>query len=286
MMRRKTPGVKAREHFQSFDHNVFECYSHTMFGFLIKKTFFDMWDNLLRIMLLNIGFILLLSYFFGVLPLITDIPVLFYVALFIGIAAFSVFLGAASRTASEIADYKQPGFADFWAGVKDTYRTSLLIALCVFAFLFIVRNAFAFYGNLQSIVGPIAVAVLFWITVVMVLAAQFFFPIQARLDRKLRKIFKKSFLVLLDNTGFSLALFFVTLVILALSLVFMLIIPGFGTILLFWNVALKLRLYKYDYLEKNPTANRKRIPWDALLVEDRERVGKRTLKGMIFPWKD
>jgi hypothetical protein len=44
-------------------------------------------------------------------------------------------------------------------------------------------------------------------------------------------------------------------------------------------------MYKYDYLEKNP-GDRRRIPWDALLVEDRERVGKRTLKGMIFPWKE
>lgn len=28
-----------------------------MFGFLIKKTFFDMWDNMFRIILLNLAFI-------------------------------------------------------------------------------------------------------------------------------------------------------------------------------------------------------------------------------------
>ena len=32
-----------------------------MFGFLIKKAFFDMWDNLLKIVILNLGFILLLA---------------------------------------------------------------------------------------------------------------------------------------------------------------------------------------------------------------------------------
>ena len=45
-------------------------------------------------------------------------------------------------------------------------------------------------------------------------------------------------------------------------------------------------MYKYDWLEANPEANRKKIPWDALLMDDKERVGKRTLRGMIFPWKE
>jgi hypothetical protein len=263
-----------------------ECYSSCMFGFLIKKAFFDMWDNLFRIILLNIGFILIISYLIGIVPLTSGITVLFWIALFVGIAAFFVYIGAASKMTSEIADYKQPGFADFLSGLKETYRTSLLIALCTFTFIFIIRTAFTFYGSMQSILGPLAVAFLFWVTVVMILAAQFFFPIQSRMDRKLRKIFKKSFLILLDNTMFSLGVFALTLIIFIISVLFMLLIPGISALLLFWNVALKLRLYKYDYLEQNPTENRKRIPWDALLINDRERVGKRTLKGMIFPWKE
>ena len=64
------------------------------------------------------------------------------------------------------------------------------------------------------------------------------------------------------------------------------ILPGLGAVLVWHNVALKLRLYKYDHLEQQPESNRKQIPWDALLVDDRDRVGKRTLRGMIFPWKE
>jgi hypothetical protein len=257
-----------------------------MLGFLIRKTFFDMWDNLFRIMLMNIGFIAITAYFIIVVPLTVQVPVLFWFARFLGIAMFFVYLGAVSRATSDIADYKQPGFSDFLSSLKETYPGSLLIALCVFAFVFVISTAFSFYGNLQSMAGPLAVAFLFWVTVVLILAGQFFFPIQARLDRKLRKIVKKSFLVLLDNTVFSLVVFAVTIVIFVISVFIMLIIPGISSILLFWNVALKLRLYKYDYLEQHPTENRRKIPWDALLVNDRERVGKRTLKGMIFPWKE
>jgi hypothetical protein len=64
------------------------------------------------------------------------------------------------------------------------------------------------------------------------------------------------------------------------------LLPGLGSIVLLLQVATKLRIYKYDYLEENPEANRRKIPWDAILIDDKQRVGKRTLRGMIFPWKE
>jgi hypothetical protein len=137
--------------------------------------------------------------------------------------------------------------------------------------------------NLASLA---AFALLFWVTVAVILAAQYFLPLRARVDRKLAKIVRKGFLLLLDNPGHSLGLFLGALLILVVSVFTAFLLPGPATLLLWWNTAFKLRLYKYDYLEQNPDANRRKIPWDALLVEDRERVGKRTLRGMIFPWKE
>jgi hypothetical protein len=64
------------------------------------------------------------------------------------------------------------------------------------------------------------------------------------------------------------------------------IFPGPGGLLLFLDEALRLRIFKYDWLEANPDANRRKIPWEALLIEEREKTGNRTLKGLIFPWKD
>jgi len=43
---------------------------------------------------------------------------------------------------------------------------------------------------------------------------------------------------------------------------------------------------KYDWLEANPGADRRKIPWDALLIDEREKTGTRSLKNLIFPWKD
>ena len=76
------------------------------------------------------------------------------------------------------------------------------------------------------------------------------------------------------------------LVTIVLSFFLAFLVPGFAGVALAGDVALRLRMYKYDWLEANPGAKRNEVPWDELLGEDRELVGKRTLKGMIFPWKE
>jgi hypothetical protein len=256
-----------------------------MFGFLVKKAFFDMWDNMFRIIIMNLGYIAVLSIFWLAIE-IAGIPALSIPVLFIAIAAFAVYTGAVSRMCADIADYKQPGFRDFWGFVKETFPSSLLLALVILVYVLIISVAFNFYGGVKNITGPLAVALLFWVTVAGVFSIQFFFPIQSRLDRKFRKIVRKTFLVFFDNPGFSIALFLAALATTIISFLTALLLPGIATVLLWWNVAFKLRLYKYDWLEKNPGEKRRRIPWDALLIDDRERVGKRTLRGLIFPWKE
>ena len=100
---------------------------------------------------------------------------------------------------------------------------------------------------------------------------------------------KYRFLLFADNPGFSFSLALYNLVSLALSLFLALLMPGFAGVALASDDAMRLRMYKYDWLEQHPGLDaraRKDIPWDELLAEDRELVGKRTLKGMIFPWKE
>jgi len=127
------------------------------------------------------------------------------------------------------------------------------------------------------------------------------------------KAVRKCFMMLFDNTSFMVALFitlnvsapYVIGLFLLLFLGFptrllafgspLLLLPGPASSVLLLTVAFKLRLYKYDFLEKQQQSKteqegrklrRARIPWDALLAEDRELVGVRTIRGMIFPWKE
>ncbi|NOY08168.1 MAG: hypothetical protein GXP33_04920 [Spirochaetes bacterium] len=257
-----------------------------MFGFFIKKIFFDMWDNIFRIVLVNLGFLASFAILIYFPLLFKSLPVLFYISLFIGISILFIFAGTASKYTTDIADYKAPGFPDLLRYVKETAKSSFLFAVINTGLIVLLSIAFPTYRNIKSVFGPIAFSLLFWISIIWIIALQYYYPVQSRLDTKTTKILKKMFLIFFDNTGFSIGLFFVSLIILILSIFTAFLLPGIGTIILSWNIALKLRLYKYDYLEEHPDVSRKDIPWDVLLIEDREKVGKRTLKGMIFPWKE
>ena len=51
-----------------------------MFGFLIKKAFFDMWDNMFRILIMNLGYILIGGYFALFVPLSAPVPAVLVLA--------------------------------------------------------------------------------------------------------------------------------------------------------------------------------------------------------------
>jgi len=119
-----------------------------------------------------------------------------------------------------------------------------------------------------------------------VLSFQYFLAIRARIGKNNIVSVKKSFIIFADNTGFSITMFVLLLAQAALSVILAFLLPGPGGILLFVDEALRLRLLKYDWLEEHPGENRKKIPWEALLIDERERTGSRTLRNFIFPWKD
>jgi len=129
-------------------------------------------------------------------------------------------------------------------------------------------------------------AIIFWTTMFALLSFQYYFAVYSRLGGKIIKSFRKCMLISLDNTGFSFFLIIHNLIALIISAILAFMFPGPVGILIYVDQALRLRLLKYDYLEANPEANRRKIPWDALLIEERERTGTRSFKNFIFPWKD
>ncbi len=254
--------------------------------FLVKKTFFDMWDNMLTVFLLNIGFVLV-GGAAVYLPVLLGFNVVFsYVGVACGIAIFFLYSGAASLVARNMTDYQTTGLRDFLEYFKTTWKQSTFFAAITVVQALIVLVAFPFYLSVGGVLGVAAMSLIFWVSVVWWISSQYFYAVRARLDESLRKIVRKSFLLFFDNTMFSLVLAFGTVVIIVLSAFTAFLLPGIATVLIWHQGALKLRLLKYDYLEENPDANRKKIPWDALLIDEKERVGHRTLRGMIFPWKE
>jgi hypothetical protein len=257
-----------------------------MIGFLIKKTFFDGWDNLFRLALINIGFIASAAIPVFLSPALAGIPALSIIVLAAGILWCCVYLAAASSSLRALSDNRSFGFGDFFANLKTAWPAGLVIGALSFIGVLVVSVALPFYLGMKSPVGILFAAIIFWLTVITTLALQFFFAIHFRLGDNIPKALKKCFIIFFDNPGLCLFAFIHNIVIGIISLFLAFIAPGPAGILLFLDEAFRLRLLKYDYLEENPGANRKQIPWDALLIDERERTGTRTLRNFIFPWKD
>ena len=257
-----------------------------MLLFFIKKAFFDMWDNLLTLVLINLGFMLAMAAVVYLPYLLSFSSVLSLAGLAAGLLFFNVYAGGAARLTGDMADFNSVGFADLIRYLRETLNASLTLGAITVAQVVVLAVAFPFYLNVGGVTGLAAMSLIFWISIIWWLASQYFFPVRHRLDREVGKILKKCLILFFDNTGFTIFLGIGSLVILVASAFTAFLLPGFGAVLLWHQVGTRLRLYKYDYIEENPDASRKRIPWSALLMEDRERVGPRTLRGMIFPWKE
>jgi hypothetical protein len=262
-----------------------------MIGFLVKKGFFDLWDNLFRAALINLGFIASLAIPVFLPGLFVSIPVLSLAVIFLGVLWCFVYLAAAALSLKAVSDYGSFGFGDFFRNLKAGWPAGVLMGALVFLLWILVTVAIPFYLSMNSLIGLLLAAVIFWTLVVACLSLQFFFAIRARLDTKLTKVFKKCFIIFFDNPGFCIFSFFYNLIMLGLSVFLAFLFPGPAGILLNLDEALRLRLLKYDWLEANPPAEgervkRRKVPWDTLLIDERERTGTRSLRSFIFPWKD
>jgi len=271
-----------------------------MIGFLLRKTLYDLWDNMFRIVLINLGFVAVTA-IPVFLPRLTakffDSQALEMALSALGILLCSIYLAAASLSLKSISDYGSFNFNDFFRNVKTALPAGLAMGGFVF-FLFIIATiVIPFYLSIEALFGLILAMVVFWLTVFALLSFQYFFTVYARLAvpadsgekpsaKNLIKVFKKCMIISLDNSGMSLFLLLHNIAALLLSIVFAFMFPGPAGIILYLDEALRLRLLKYDWLEANPGADRRKIPWDALLIEEREKTGTRTLKNFIFPWKD
>jgi uncharacterized membrane protein YesL len=265
-----------------------------MIGFLIRKTFYDLWDNMFRIVVLNLGFIVSLAIPI-LLPGLMPNSVISNVIAAVGILWCFIYLAGTALTVKAVSDYGVFGFANFWDNLKKGWPAGIVMGLAAFLFFIVIRITLPFYIDMKSMVGILLAGLIFWTLVITVVSFQFFFAIRARLDTKPTKIIKKCFIIFFDNPGFSIFSALYSLATLILSIVFVFLLPGPAGLLLFLDEGLRLRLMKYDWLEANPPAPdssslprkaRRQIPWDALLIEERERTGTRTLRNIIFPWKD
>ena len=258
----------------------------SMIWFLLKKNLYDFWDNLFKLALVNIGFIVSLTFPIFVPSLFKTFQVLSLITLIIGLFWCCIYLSAAAFSLKSISDYGSFSFSDFIKSLKKTWVFGLIFGGFVILGYFIVTLVIPFYMSLQSLFGLCVSALIFWAFIVTILALQFLFAVRSRLSTNPIKVLKKCFILFFDNPLFFVFILIHNIIILVFSALTAFLFPGPAGILLFIDESLRLRLLKYDWLEMNPKADRKAIPWGTLLVEDMEKTGSRSFKNFFFPWKD
>jgi hypothetical protein len=261
-----------------------------MIGFLLKKTFFDLWDNAFRLTLLNAGFAVSVLFFMLIhrlLEMFSPVPAVVSGSLFfLGASWCSAYLAAAAACVKNISDYSSFGVNDFIKALPSVWAGGLVYGayacIAVINFIFIIP----FYLLLNTTGGLFAASLVFWVTVGSAVIFQYFFAVRLRFGIKITKTVKKCLLLFIDNPLFFIGTMFLSALFLAVSAPLAFLLPGPAGLMLFLDESLRLRLMKYDWLEQNVGSSRGYIPWDKILTEEREKTGNRTLRGLIFPWKD
>ena len=255
-----------------------------MFLFLIKKTFFDFWDNLGAILIINLGYFAILAF---TLYVPSHFPPLHILSLFIYFIKFSLFFlytGAINRMIKQYADFSSASLSDFIPHLKASWASSFLFSCFVLGVFLIVLASLNYLRLVTGFMSAPGFAMLLWIIVICFMILPYFYPFDARSNGNFAACLKKAMLMFIDNVLFSLGLLVGALIISGISTFFIFIIPGIGMLLLWYHVAVRLRLAKYDYLEQNPNTKSSNIPWKVILQDDMKRLSSRTLKRLIFPW--
>lgn len=293
----------------------------------IKKNFFDGWENIGNVIVANllqipfIGLIVLVLvkkefkgpltffeiinesevdgpfYFFQTdltKDYLTNFDIIKAAIIFLSVFLAVVFAAAYAKSAFSISNYESVKAGDYFKNIgwafKETAGLGLVIACIVMSFIVGIPVYLYQYFHLGQMYGLILAGILFCFLVTMLLALQWFVALKVNFGFDFKKTFSKCFVILFDNFGFSVFMAFYSAVFFALSCLLLFFMPGLCGINLGYINALKLRLYKYDWLDQHKdlknAKDRKNVPWDALLKEDKDILSKKSLKTMLMPWKD
>ncbi|MBQ0167589.1 MAG: hypothetical protein KBT02_10835 [Treponema sp.] len=268
-----------------------------MIGFFIKKNFCDGWDNLLWIIVFNLVSAAIIVVAYIGLSFIAQIADTTSIFMLLGIpfALVMLFLlnclfTSISRECARIVNFSSVEYKSVFSHLFDDWKDSAYLTLFTGIIVLIAVVVIPFYLNMGNLIGILLSALVFWFLVIGVLSLQWYFPLKSQLNGGFKKTLKKCFIIFFDNTGFSLFFFVYNLFLAALSPFLAFLMPSFSGLIMAQNNALRLRMYKYDWMEEHPELTqkeaRKQIPWDELIADDKETLGPRSFRSFIFPWKD
>lgn len=262
-----------------------------MYGFYLKKNFCDGWDNIGQIIVVNLVILAYAAVSFFLLAIIAPInSALGMLAMVVLCGGGMILVMAYGGHAYSISKFEGLTLKEYFKAIPGCAKDGFLFGALSGALFCACIVGIPSYLSMKSTFGFLLAVMLFWIGVIAALSLQWFIPLRSIMHNDFRKCLKKCFIIFFDNTFFSIFVGTYTLIMIPLSIFLFLLAPAAAGILLAQTNALRMRLYKYDYLEKHPELKtcdeQKDIPWDELIADDKETLGPRRFRSFIFPWKD
>jgi hypothetical protein len=252
-----------------------------MITFVLRKSFLHCWDNLYKLLCVNLCLALLVALY----VYLASMQGGGYPGIVI-IYLFNLLIGTTSVVAKKVSDYDPPDVSLFFLAARTVWKDALFFTVCFVLHGMVFDYVIPFYLTLGNRLAGLSLAMLlFWVCVTWWLAMIYYYPVRLRLNLPVFTAARKAFLLFIDNLSLSFAIFLLSAVSLVVSLVTSMLLPGISLMLVFHQVAGRTLLLKYHYLESHPRAQ-KDIPWGLLLKDDLKVIGGRPLKGIIFPWKE
>jgi len=282
-----------------------------MIARLFAKFFWDVYDFLGRLILANVILFFLMTGLAAVASLVMyplwdgvsrKMFVLAAAGLFL---IFAVPMPAAGLLSflADISDDSEPAFRDIFAGLRRHYaRLASLTAVFVLAFEVLAAN-FLFYMTSGAvppalkIPAAVAAGLCLWAGIFLCAMMLYAYPLAVHQGVGLKKILKRSALLVLDNLGAT-----VYAIVMAAGILGLGLLTRGVTIFLFNLVlwaSLSNSLYvnvmeKYELREAQKAATGERegprpASWKQLkheeFIEDRHKRYKRTLREILKPWE-
>ena len=257
-----------------------------MFGFYIKKAFFDGWDNFIQMVLQNIIYIVFFLLIVGSIVVFGDNLVFFLPVAIAIMFLFCLSMGGTSSVVYNWSQYKSETWRPFMKGVGRNIRHSVVFFLCIMVLFLLFFLVIPFYLSFNNILGTVFGVMMVWLAIFLLLVLPYYFPLMNLLpgDGPFKTL-KKCFIVAGDNLGYTILLLLHSILGIVLTVVTMGLLPGWCGLMLGGQDMMKLLMKKYDWIEENPGKNRKEMDWSEILYDEKETLGPRSFKNMIFPWK-
>lgn len=258
-----------------------------MIKFLIKKSFWDGWDNLIQSFVYNIACMAIVALYLIVVTNFGQASMIdFFIITAVFLLLFTVFNFGLAGLTVQWSKYSPSWGQGFFSAIKDNIANIVLFYILAVLSFFCVTVLIPFYLNSMTFMGLFISFMEIWVLVVLFMAMQYYIPLCLTLkSKKPFFILKQCFILALDNKLFTLFVSIKTIFDFLLSALSFFFIPGLSFISLSHMDAVKLLHLRYRYMDEHHT-EKKDVNLYEMLKEEEENIGDRTFRMMFRPWRD